>query len=117
MLILSIIASSVYLNLFEIIIDDKVMFIASVVFGAFGLAIILSLLSTIASKAGNNMTLLAILGLPVLLPLILVCTTLMKNAIDGLDWSIQWKYLFVLIGLNVVSFGLSVILFPYLWRE
>lgn len=117
MVLLAVIAVLVYSVFFQITIIDKALFTTSVIFGSTGLAIILSLLSTIASKAGNNLTLMAILALPILLPLLIVSTTLMKNSIDGIDFSVQLKYLFVLMGLNVVSFALSVVLFPYLWRE
>lgn len=117
MVILSGAAVLVFSTLFEIVIEDPIAFWYAVLFGAAGFGIVLSLLSTIASKAGNNLTLMAILGLPILLPMVLVTTTITKNAIDGIDWSIQWKYAFVLMGLNLVCFALSVILFPYLWRE
>lgn len=114
---MSAIAAIVYQGLFNIIIEDILMFWLSVLLGSTALAFVLSLLSTLASKAGNNLTLMAVLGLPILLPIILVDTTLMKNAIDGIGWSVQWKYLFTLFGLNGVCFALSVLLFPYLWRE
>ena len=117
MIALSMIAVIIYTALFDMDIADPTLFWYGVLFGSCGLAFVLSMLSTIASKAGSNLTLLAILGLPILLPLKLVTTTLTKNAIDGIDWAIQWKYAFVLMGLNVVCFALSLILFPYLWRE
>jgi len=117
MVILSAIAVFVYSILFEMPIEDVPVFAYAVILGSTGLGIVLSLLSSIASRAGNNFTLLAILGLPILLPLILVSTTLMKNGIDGISLSVQWKYMFVLAGLNVLSFALSLVLFPYLWRE
>ena len=117
MLILSSIAVMVYGVFFKMEVADPSIFWATVVLGSTGISIILSLLSTIASKAGNNLTLLAILALPILLPMLMVATTLMKNAIDGLYLSVQLKYLFVLFGLNVVSFALSVVFFPYLSRE
>lgn len=117
MAVLSLIALVVYRVLFQISIGDTTMLILAVILGSSGFAIALSLLSSIAAKAGNNITLMAILGFPIMLPMILVATRLGKNAVDGLAWEIQWKYLFVLAGLNVVSFALSVVLFPYLWRE
>ena len=117
MLLMSCIAVVVYSLLFEMPVTDLVLFWFSIVLGGTGIAFLLSLLSSIAAKAGNNLTLLAILGLPVMLPIMMVNTTLMKNAIDGLSWSVQWKYALVLTGLNIVSFALSVVLFPYLWRE
>lgn len=117
MVFMSSVAVVIYTGLFSIEIGDIGVFAVAVMLGSTGLSVSLSLLSTMASKAGNNLTLLSILGLPVLLPILLVSTTLMKNAIDGIDLSVQLKYLFVLLGLNVVSFALSVVLFPYLWRE
>lgn len=117
MLVLSVAAVIIYSMLFSMPVEDPWLFMYSVIFGGTGIALTLSLLSSIAAKAGNNLTLLAVLGLPVLLPLMMVNTTLMKNSIDGLDWSVQWKYVLVLTGLNIVSFALSVVLFPYLWRE
>ncbi|MEZ4720703.1 MAG: heme exporter protein CcmB [Flavobacteriales bacterium] len=117
MIVLSITGAVVFSTMFSIDVSNITLFWISILLGAIGMAFTLSLLSTIAGKAGSNFTLLAILGLPLLLPLILVSTTLMKNAIDGLAWTVQWKYLFVLSGLDMISFILSVILFPYLWRE
>lgn len=117
LLVLSIVAMLVYKVLFAMVIEDYFVFATSLIFGSTGIAIILSLLSTISSKAGKNFTLLAILGLPILLPLLMVTTTLMKNAIDGIALSVQWKYIFVLLGLNGVSLALALVLFPYLWRE
>jgi len=93
------------------------MLLIGILLGSACIGMILSLLSSIASKASGNLTLMAILGLPIMLPLILTATKFTKNAVDGLDWSIQYKYLIVLIGLNIVCGALSVVLFPYLWRE
>ena len=117
LIIMSTAAMIIYQAMFKASIEDHLILWSTTVLGATGFAFILSLLSSIASKAGNNLTLMAILGLPVMLPLLLVTTTLTKNAADGIAFSIQWKYLFTLAGLNIVSFALSVILFPYLWRE
>ncbi|GAB4377960.1 MAG: hypothetical protein Kow0075_07280 [Salibacteraceae bacterium] len=117
MALLGAIGAVIYITLFPLKVEDVVMFCVSILLGSTALGSVLSLFGSIASKAGGNFTLLAILGLPVLLPVLMVATTLMKNSIDGLDWSVQWKYLIVLAGLNVVSLGLSVLLFPYLWRE
>jgi heme exporter protein B len=117
LIVLSSVAAFVYSTLFSMEINDLALFAYGVVFGASGISFVLSMLSTIASKAGRNLTLLAVLGLPILLPIILVAITLTKNAVDGIDWSVQWKYAFVLFALNVVCLALSLVLFPYLWRE
>jgi heme exporter protein B len=40
-----------------------------------------------------------------------------KFAVDGIDNSICYPYLLVLILINIVVAGLSYILFPYLWQD
>ena len=74
-------------------------------------------MSAIASKASNNISLMAILSFPVLMPLILVSVKLSKFAIDGLAWSVSFKYLLILIMLNFVVIALATLLFNYLWKD
>jgi heme exporter protein B len=74
-------------------------------------------MSAIASKASNNISLMAILSFPVLMPLILVSVKLSKFAIDGLAWSVSFKYLLILVMLNFVVIALATLLFNYLWKD
>jgi heme exporter protein B len=85
--------------------------------GAMGLGLILTLVSALASQTDNNLGLMAILGLPVILPFLLVLMRFSKNAIDGLPWSVNGTYALQLAAIALLSLGLSYILFPYLWRE
>lgn len=85
--------------------------------GALGLAFILTLVAAIASQSDNNLGLMAILGLPVILPLLLILIRFSKNALDGLAWSVNSSYAWQLLALAFLSLALSYILFPYLWRE
>lgn len=98
-------------------VQDLGMFLLSLLFSSTAFSGVLSLMSAIASKANNNMSLMAILSFPVLMPLILVSMRLSKHAIDGLAWSVSYKYLLILIMLNFVVIALATILFSYLWRE
>jgi heme exporter protein B len=92
------------------------MFILALLFSSSGLSGVLSLMSAIASKA-NNVSLMAILSFPVIMPLIMVSIKLSKHAIDGLAWSVSYNYLLILIMLNFIVIALSTLLFPYLWRD
>jgi heme exporter protein B len=60
---------------------------------------------------------MAILGLPVILPLLLVLIRFSKNTLDGIAWSVNDTYAWQLLALSILSLALSYILFPYLWRE
>lgn len=98
-------------------VQDLTLFLICLFFSSTAFSGVLSLMSSIASKANNNMSLMAILSFPVLMPLLLVSIKLSKNAIDGLAWSVSLNYLLILVMLNFLVLALATILFNYLWRE
>lgn len=93
------------------------LFMLSIVLGSIGMATILSLVSGIASKAQNNQSLHAVLGLPLLIPVLLMSIKLSKNAVDGLEWSSSYNELLVIVCIDAIVCALAIILFPYLWRS
>ncbi|MBL7934902.1 MAG: heme exporter protein CcmB [Bacteroidia bacterium] len=98
-------------------VQDLGMFLLALLFSSSAFSGVLSLMSAIASKANNNISLMAILSFPVLMPLLLVSVKLSKHAIDGLAWSVSYKYLLILMMLNFVVVALATLLFNYLWKE
>ncbi len=93
------------------------LFLLCIVLGNCGLSSILTLVSAIAARANNSSALMAILGLPLLFPLLLTVLKLSKNIIDDLSWAVDVKYVVVLIAFNIITITLGFILFPYLWRD
>lgn len=93
------------------------LFLLAVFLGCTGLASAFTMISAIASRAGNNFTLTAILGFPAVLPLLLSAIRLSRYAVDGQGQDVSLTYIGVLITLNFVTIALSWLLFPYLWRE
>ncbi len=93
------------------------LFILSIVLGSIGMSTTLTLVSSIASKAQNNQTLLAVLGLPILIPVLLMSIRISKNAIDGLAWSDSYQELAVICSIDAIICTLTIILFPYIWRS
>jgi heme exporter protein B len=85
--------------------------------GGAGLAMILTLVAALASQTDNNLGLMAVLGLPVILPFLLVLMRFSKNSLDGLPWSVNGVYALQLGAISLLALALSYILFPYLWRE
>jgi heme exporter protein B len=98
-------------------VEDMAMFLMALLFSSSAFSGVLSLMSAISSKTNGNMSLMAILSFPVLMPLLLVSIKLSKHAIDGLAWSVSYNYLLILIMLNFVVIALATLLFSYLWRE
>lgn len=93
------------------------LFFGNLLLGAFGFSATLTMISGIASKASNSSTLMAILGFPVILPMLLMIIKISKNAIDGLAVSVSYDEILVLLAINIIVGTLSYILFPFLWRS
>lgn len=96
---------------------DMLMYIVATILGALSFATIFTMVSAIASKAGNGGLLMAILSFPVVIPMLIVLVKLSKNAIDGLDRSVSYDEIGLLLVINGLIMGVSLILFPYLWRD
>lgn len=96
---------------------DLLMYFLAVVLGSLSFATIFTMVSAIASKAGNGGMLMAILSFPLIIPVLIVLIKLAKNAIDGLDRSVSLDDVGLLLVINVMVMTVSLILFPYLWRD
>ncbi|MTI38580.1 heme exporter protein CcmB [Fulvivirga lutimaris] len=93
------------------------LFVAIILLASVGFSSTLTLISAIASKAGNNQTLMAVLGFPIILPMLLMVIKVSKNAIDGLELSASLDELITLLAINIIVGAVSFLLFPYLWRS
>jgi heme exporter protein B len=98
-------------------IQDLPMFLLNLVLGTFGFAATLTLVSGIAAKAGNNLALMSVLSFPLLIPMLLMLIKISKSAIDGLEQSLVYDEIGVLLAINAIVAVLSWVLFPYLWRS
>jgi len=96
---------------------DFPMYFVAVLLGSMSFASIFTMVSAIASKAGNGGMLMAILSFPVIIPVLIVLIKLAKNAIDGLDRSVSLDEIGLLIVINIMVMATSLILFPYLWKD
>ena len=93
------------------------LFLTTLFLGCAGLSSTFTLLSAIAAKTNNNLGLMAILGFPLVLPLLAMLIELSGVAIRGLSWDFALTPLVIVISLNLLVPALSVLLFPYLWRD
>lgn len=94
------------------LVQDIPMFILCLLLGSAGFSSVLTLMSAIASRTNGNLTLMAILSFPVQVPLLMTLIRVSKNAIDGLDPSVSYKFLIILLLINVVVATLSYIFLP-----
>jgi heme exporter protein B len=93
------------------------MYLVTLLLGCAGFSGIFTMIAAIASKTGNQLGIMAILGFPLILPLLLTLIGLSGIALRGLTWDYGMTHLLILTGLNLLVAALAYILFPYLWRE
>lgn len=98
-------------------VQDQTMFVLNLILGAVGLSSCLTMVSGIASKAGNNATLMAILSFPLVIPILLMAISISKNAMDGIDRDLSLDKMLILLAINAIVCSTAYILFPYLWRS
>ncbi len=117
MILLSTIAYTVYSITFKNPIGDPLLYSLTVLLGSISFASVFTMVSGISAKAGNNSTLMAVLSFPVIIPLLIVLIKLSQNALTGLDRAISTGEIIVLLAINVITITISLLLFPYLWRD
>ena len=114
--VLSIVIYLVMILFFNENIANKPLFLLTVLLGAIGFSNLFTLLSAITART-QNFALLAILGFPIILPLLL----LIVKMSDLANFAIQQKDIYMHLGaialLDVITLILSVVLFPYIWRD
>jgi heme exporter protein B len=94
------------------------LFIGVSMIGGIGISLVFTLMSAIAAKAQQNAALMAILGFPVILPQLMLLMRLSKVALgevfrEGAIIQLTGRILL----LDLMVFVLSVVLFPYLWKD
>lgn len=119
-LLMSLIATIAYL-FYSIVLGNPVqqygIFFFNIILGACGLSSLYTMVSAIAMKAGQSYTLIAILGGPLSIPLLLVLMKVSMNSIDGLGWYVSQGPILMAVALNVMLVTLAYILFPFLWKS
>jgi heme exporter protein B len=93
-------------------------FVGTVLLGGVSISLVFTLMSAIAAKAGQNAALIAIMGFPLILPMLLMLMRLSKSAFSEIfrEGALLQLVLLVL-ALDLLVAVLSVLLFPYLWKE
>jgi heme exporter protein B len=115
MAVLSLWLFSVFLNNPVI---SKGLFAGITLLGAFSLSMVFTLMSAIAAKAQNNATMMAILGFPIVITLLLLLLKLSKVAFGEVFRDDAVMQLCLMIGgLDIIIVVMALVLFPYLWKD
>ncbi|HET9056482.1 MAG TPA: heme exporter protein CcmB [Chitinophagaceae bacterium] len=120
--LLMLIMSLISLLLFTLFLGNPLInmprFIGMVCLGGISLSLVFTLLAAIAAKAQQQAALMAILGFPLIIPQLLLLIKLSKSAFGEVYGSgVVSQIVLLLVGLDVLVIALSLILFPFLWKD
>ena len=119
---LMILMSTISLLLFIFFLSNPLInsleFFGIVLLGGTSISLVFTLMSAIAAKAQQNAALVAIMGFPLILPLLLMLMKLSKIAFaEVFKAGIVLKLAGLIFGLDLLIIAMAIVLFPYLWKD
>ncbi len=91
-------------------------FIGLVLLGGWSLSLVFTFLAAIAAKAQQNAAIMAILGFPIIIPELLMLMKVSATVFDKFT-AIPAIIILLLFASNLLVIMLSLILFPFLWKD
>jgi heme exporter protein B len=117
MIIMSVISLILYSIMLGWPLAHTGLFILIAITGSLSLSVVFTFLSAIAARAQQNSSLMAILGFPLVTPILMILSKLAATAIQPVYMPGWWGLALVLLALDVLIVFLGLILFPFLWQE
>lgn len=118
MLLMSLLSLVLFVFFLGAAFSSGLLFCALVLFGGVSLSLPFTLMSAIAAKAQQNAALIAILGFPVVLPMLMLLIRLSRAAFAEIfEAGAVWQLFALIAGLDLLIIALAYILFPYLWKD
>ena len=114
---LALLAYLFYWLLLGNMVENIGLFLIAIICGSAVFSAILSTMSAIATNTNNPPTLIAILSIPLLIPVLLAITKLSHGAIIDFTLIETWPLVILLLTINLMTLTMGYILFPYLWKE
>lgn len=119
--LLMLVMSGLSLLLYAVLLGNPLInipfFIGIVCLGGISLALVFTMLAAIAAKAGQNAALMAIMGFPVIIPALIILVNISKTAFLPVFQPGLVKMILLLGALDMLVIALSLILFPFLWKN
>jgi heme exporter protein B len=119
--LLMLIMSFLTLLVFVLLLGNPILYFSEFVvisfLGGTGLSLVFTFLAAIASKAQQQSALMAIMGFPIVIPQLLLLGKISSKAFSDALQTGWWQMILLLVCLDVLIVLLSIILFPFLWKD
>lgn len=93
------------------------LFVLIAITGSLSLSVVFTFLSAIAARAQQNSSLMAILGFPLVTPVLMILSKLAAASLQSVYVAGWWGLAGILLLLDVLIVFLGIVLFPFLWQE
>jgi heme exporter protein B len=92
-------------------------FVGVIMLGGLSLSLLFTMLAAIAAQANQNAALMAIMGFPIILPLLTMLSNIARSSFNIVYQPGLPKMFLMLGAMDILIVGLSLILFPFLWKD
>lgn len=116
MLAMSLLSMVVFALFLSFPVQKTAAFIGIVFLGGWSLSLVFTFLAAIAAKAQQNAAIMAILGFPIIIPQLLVLLKISSPVFSGNE-PISLASVTILVAFDLMVILLSIILFPFLWKD
>jgi heme exporter protein B len=117
MLLMNAVSLLLFILLLGYPLEHPILFLGISCFGACSISLVFSFLAAIAARAQQNAALMAILGFPLIIPQLMLMMRLSTLAFSDVFQSGLSSILLLLFSFDILIVLLSVILFPFLWKD
>jgi heme exporter protein B len=117
MLLMNLISLLLFMFLLGYPLAHPLLFLGISCFGACSISLVFSFLAAIAARAQQNAALMAILGFPLIIPQLMLMMRLSTLAFSDVFQSGLISIVLLLACFDIMVVLLSVILFPFLWKD
>jgi heme exporter protein B len=116
MLVMSLLSMIVFSLFLSYPVEKTALFIGIVFLGGWSLSLVFTFLAAIAAKAHQNAAIMAILGFPIIIPQLLVLMKVSSSVFSAGE-PLSVVSILILAAFDVMVILLSLILFPFLWKD
>jgi heme exporter protein B len=116
MLVMSALSFALFALFMKYPVQKTGLFIAMVFLGGWSLSLVFTFLAAIAAKAQQNAAIMAILGFPIIIPQLLVLMKI-SGTLFEVNTHIPLTNILLLVASDLLVVMLSIILFPFLWKD
>lgn len=117
LLTLAIISLIIYSVLLGNPISNYQLFMSNLILGCLGLSSAFTMVSAIAFRTSNRSIMMAVLGFPVIIPILILSISNSSKILEGYIWMQIQGNMVTLFSVDVIIIALTFILFPFIWKS